>query len=379
MRKEMKVLHLMTGFGGGISSFIKNKATYFASDPDVVFDVLTFDEVSEEFKQAITDTGGKVHRVIDPKINLLRFIKESFLVFRQQPKDVVVHSHFGMNLAIVFYVMTKLCGINRFAVHAHTDAPEKVVQSFGNKYKRFFNGLMASDRLSCGTGASRNVFGEKFVEKNQIVHVPNSIKPEDFMGNSIAKDLKKQLNKTANEEMILIGHIGRFHPQKNHWGMITLIEELSRKTTNFRWLLIGEGELLNEIKTEVDRRGLTKYVVFLGRRNDIPEILNLLDVFVLPSLYEGLPTVAVEAQAASVPSLLATTITKEVDLGMGLVRFLELDDLDSWVDVIMKVKQQEAVPAEIRLEKLTEHKFTNEASAKLYKDFLEGKLSYYNI
>lgn len=217
------------------------------------------------------------------------------------------------------------------------------------------------------------------MEQNKIVHLPNSINPEAFMGNKIAEDLKTQLSQEVNDEMMLIGHIGRFHPQKNHLGMISLIEQLSRKTPHFRWLFIGEGELLNEIRTEIDRRGLTKYVVFLGRRHDIPEILNLLDVFVLPSLYEGLPTVAVEAQAAGVPSLLANTITKEADLGMGLVQFLDLDDMDSWVEAIMTVKQLETVPAEIRLEKLTEHKFTNAASAKLYKDFLEGKLPYYNI
>src|SRR5699024_6135231 len=150
---------------------------------------------------------------------------------------------------------------------------------------------------------------------------------------------------------------------------------LSATNLDFLWIFIGDGELKDKIENEAKKRNLSKYILFLGRRNDVPALLNIMDLFALPSLYEGLPTVAVEAQAAGIPCLLSTEITEEVDLGMGIVKFLALEDIDRWVETIIESTELTRVSEKRRLDKLVEKKFTNEESGKLYKQFLLGKIS----
>src|SRR5699024_10642595 len=317
MSNSVKVLHLMTGFGGGISSFIKNKADFFKTDDDILFNVLTFDEVSEDFWNSIVNTGGKIYKVTDPKDNFSSFVKETSNIFNEIPKDTIIHCHFGMNLALYFKLLAKKNNIKRFVIHAHTDAPEEVRKSFKNKFRRFFNSKMTKEKLSCGTGASINIFGKEDVDNNNIIHIPNSIDPADFIHNKFSIVEKTRLLGKENKDKFIIGNIGRFHPQKNHLFMLDLIERLSTTSLNFLWVFIGDGELKDKIENEAEKRNLSKYILFLGRRNDVPALLNIMDLFALPSLYEGLPTVAVEAQAAGIPCLLSAEITDEVDLGMG--------------------------------------------------------------
>ncbi|SHE87598.1 Glycosyltransferase involved in cell wall bisynthesis [Atopostipes suicloacalis DSM 15692] len=379
MNNSVEVLHLMTGFGGGISSFIKNKADFFKMDEDVLFNVLTFDEVSEDFHNSIINTGGKIYKVTDPKDSFSSFVKETSNIFNEIPKDTVIHCHFGMNLALYFKLLVKKNNIKRFIIHAHTDAPKEVRESLKNKFRRYFNSKMTREKLSCGTGASINIFGKKDVDNNNIVHIPNSIDPFDFIYNKFSIEEKTKLLGKENKDKFIIGNIGRFHPQKNHLFMLDLIEKLSVTNLDFLWIFIGDGELKDKIENEAEKRNLSKYILFLGRRSDVPALLNIMDLFVLPSLYEGLPTVAVEAQAAGIPCLLSTEITEEVDLGMGIVRFLDLEDMDSWMESIVESTELKRVSEKRRLDNLVEKKFTNEESGKLYKQFLLEKISYYNL
>lgn len=379
MKSNLEVLHLMTGFGGGISSFIKNKADYFKQDEDVVFNVLTFDEVSEDFMNSIVETGGEIYKVMDPKKDFSLFVKETSNLFKEIPENTIIHCHFGMNLALFFKILAKVNNIERFIIHAHTDAPIEVVESLNNKFRRFFNSRISKEKLSCGTGASINIFGKKNVVNNNIVHIPNSINPKDFIFNEFSIEEKIRLLGKENGDKFIIGNIGRFHPQKNHQFMLDLIEMLSDTDLNFLWLFIGEGDLKIKFEKEAKERNLSKYIQFLGRRDDIPELLNIMNLFVLPSLYEGLPTVAVEAQAAGVPCLLSTEITKEVDMEMGIVKFLDLKNMNEWVKAILTSKELNRVSTESRLENLAKKKFTNDESGKLYKQFLMEKISYYNL
>lgn len=161
--------------------------------------------------------------------------------------------------------------------------------------------------------------------------------------------------------------------------MVDVIEELSKKDFDFLWLFIGDGALESDIEKLILDKGLIDYVLFLGRRNDAPSLYHIMDIFALPSLYEGLPTVAIEAQAAGTKTFMSDTITQESDLEMGLVHFLPIDDAKIWVESITQNREKIEVDTSIRKQQLQKKKFSNEISAQLYRDFLLNKRTHYEI
>lgn len=373
-KKKYRVLHLMTGFGGGISAFILNKAEELANS-DIEFNVLTFDVVSERFRNAIENTGGKIYKITDPEENgQLKMIQDYNQVLNHFDREVIIHSHFGMNLVVPFYFMSRLKKIKRFIIHAHTGAPYRL-----NDRKRKLNRFFAKEKISAGIKCSENTFGMDSPKEDAILHIPNSIDPNRYLRSlQNEEELKEELFGKESLGKKIIGHVGRFHHVKNHEFMINLIERLSKTDEEFLWVFVGDGDLREEIEEEVVRRNLSSFVKFMGWQNDTSIFFKLFDLFVLPSFYEGLPTVAIESQAAGTPIILSDTITNEVDLGLDLVKFLSLNHIEDWIKTVQSSKFP-SPSVGTREKVLIEKKFTNDMSAQLYKEFIEGKIKSYTI
>ena len=146
------------------------------------------------------------------------------------------------------------------------------------------------------------------------------------------------LVETANK--FVIGNVARFKTEKNHTFLIDVFNEIYKQNCDSVLLLVGTGELEEEMKKKCKELGIEKAVIFMGQRNDIPDMLLAMDVFFLPSLCEGLPVVAVEAQASGLPVVTSTGVTKEVDI-TGNVRFLDLAWGEAeWADAISKIGRE---------------------------------------
>lgn len=376
--KKLKVLHIVSGFGGGIASFVQNKAESLA-ETDIVFDVLTFNEPPLNFIEAIQKMGGQIYIVSNPKDTGFKvFYHEVSDVLAKQPTDLYIHSHIQGYRALPFYLIAKRFGYETFGVHAHQSASPLIRSEAMKKLENTITNFMATQYLSCGKLASTFVFGKKVVEENKVMHIPNSIDPKDYFKEIDVQMKKQEVIGELDRDKLIIGHVGRFTIQKNHVFMLEVIEKLKRINPHFIWLFIGTGELQEEIIRLAEQKGLMKNIVFLGQRTDVSELYKLMDVFVLPSHNEGLPTVAVEAQAAGTQCLLSDTITDEVDLGMGLVEYLPITDAGEWAHKIASTKTVTVSP-EKRLNILHDKKFTNAESAELYQMFLEKKISHYEI
>lgn len=375
---SLRVLHIMSSFGGGISSFIWNKAKSM-KNKEIAFDVLTYGECHRDFVKDIEATGGKVYKMVNPKKEgWLLFWRNINYVMAGKERYEMVHCHISGYRAIPFFLCAKQNSIKRFAIHAHTAADETKKETKMDKLNRKLNNKMATQKVSCGIKATSHIFGEKTAKSGEVFHIPNSIEPTEYTNDPDLGELKKTI--IGNNDSIIIGNVARFHNQKNHVFMIDVIDELVKKNIDFIWLFIGEGELQDEIKLRVEKKGLQKYTKFLGRRSDVNKLYKLMDVFVLPSLYEGLPTVAVETQAAGLPTILSETITKEADLGMGLVSFVPISHTaEQWAAKILESKSISIPSNEIRVSIIREKNFSNEASASLYQAFIEGKISHYEI
>lgn len=154
-----------------------------------------------------------------------------------------------------------------------------------------------------------------------------------------------------------------------------MLAELKRLNAAFKCLIIGSGPLEEELKNKVAELDLEDNVIFTGRVAPIVSILPVLDIAILPSLSEGLPTTVVETQAAGIPILMADTITTEVDFGMGLVEALSLDEEnDIWAKALLSLSQKTIPKQQERLAILEKVGYTNTAAGEIYVDFFTKEL-----
>lgn len=382
--KQLRILHVMSGFGGGISSFILNKAKQMPKY-NVVFDVATYDQCSEEFEQAIQATGGRIFRLINPKKKGFKAFQTSFFKpFEEETYDLV-HCHIEGYRALPYYRIAKKYGVNRFYIHAHLVNDYKI----NNKKDQFIfslnqklNTYLSTDIVGCGRLAIKSVFGSK-TDLNNAMVIPNSIDLKEYAN---SKDNYAEYRKTGrerynlSEDTLVIGHVGRLMPVKNHDKTFEIAKTIQNSNVNAKILIIGSGNLEAELKAKAEELGILDTVIFTGRINPISEFYPALDVLLLPSFTEGLPTTVVEVQGAGVPTVMSDTITTEVDLGLGMVATCKLGDSgQTWLDSLQQVAGTTILPLEKRLDALENNHFSNEASAKLYVDFFEGKINDFQL
>ena len=166
------------------------------------------------------------------------------------------------------------------------------------------------------------------------INVANAIDLKKYSYNFESRNrIRKKLG--IQDELVL-GHVGRFSEQKNHQFLIKIVSELKKNNIDFKLLLLGGGELQDEIKEQVKKSVLEKNVVFTGVVNNVKEYMDAMDIFLLPSLYEGLPCVCVEAQTNGLPCVLSEKITSEVSL-TDTVYFLGILDETAWAEKIVEI------------------------------------------
>ena len=179
------------------------------------------------------------------------------------------------------------------------------------------------------------MFGDRTFEQGKVTIINNAIDLDKFKyDEKLRKEKRKELE--IKDDTLVIGHIGRFVAQKNHTFLIDIFNELHKTEKNSILLLIGQGPLMDEIKQKVKTLGISDSVKFLGQRDDVNELYQVFDVFLLPSLYEGLPVVGVEAQATGNLCILSSSMTQETKI-LNTTIFLQLTQTpNEWSTAILK-------------------------------------------
>ncbi|GMR70344.1 glycosyltransferase family 1 protein [Aerococcus viridans] len=383
-KKQLRILHVMSGFGGGISSFILNKAKQMPKY-NVTFDVATYDECSEEFEQAIQATGGRIFRLVNPKKDGYKAFKSSFSKpFEEEAYDLV-HCHIEGYRAIPYYRIAKKNGVKRFYIHAHKVDEYKIENKkdqFVFELNQKLNTYLTTSIVGCGRLAIKSVFGANTNLKNAMI-IPNSIDLKEY---EKSKDSYAEYRKTGRgrydltDDTLVIGHVGRLTPVKNHDKTFEIAKAIQEKNLNAKILIIGSGNLEEELKAKAADLDVLDTVIFTGRISPISEFYPALDVLLLPSFTEGLPTTVVEVQGAGVPTVMSDTITPEVDLDLGMVATCSLDDDGQvWLESLQQMANTSVPSVEKRLAALENNYFSNEASAKLYVDFFVGKINDFQL
>ena len=162
--------------------------------------------------------------------------------------------------------------------------------------------------------------------------------------------------------------------------MLELIKRMKQRNMEFTWIFIGIGHDFDKIKLKAEIMNISDKICFLGRRSDVNKIYQIMDVSILPSHYEGLPTVTIESQIAGVNTIISDTITTETDMGLGMISRLSLSDsIDIWIDEIIKSSRRSILSIEKRIEAIEKKCFSAEKAAELYEKFISKEIMTYNL
>ena len=295
--------------GGGVESVIMNYYRHL-DHTKIQFDFICDEDSTRIPYDEIKKLGGRVFLV--PKYQKLpQYLKALEDLFRKNHYRIV---HSNVNTLSVFPLYAaKKAGVPIRISHSHsTSNVREWKRNIIKNILRTFSKRYATDYFACSELAGRYLFGSKTFDRGEVKIIHNAIDLDKFKFDPIArKNLRKELG--IDDETIVIGHVGRFVQTKNHHFLIYAFKKYHNKNPNAKLLLIGTGPLEEKIKAKVKKLNLEDSVLFLGQRNDTNKLYSVMDIFCLPSLYEGLPVAGIEAQAAGLPCVYSDKVTIEAD------------------------------------------------------------------
>lgn len=304
-KEPIRIAHIVGKWlGGGVEAVIMNYYRHIDRDK-VQFDLICDNDSTDIPYEEIEKLGGKVI-LIPPYQKVFKYIKELKRVLKEGEYKIV-HSHIN-TLSVFPLYAAKKAGVPVRIAHSHSTTNKKEWKKNLMKLAlRPFAKTFATDYFACTEHAGRWLFGNKEYEKGNVYVLNNAIDLDKFKyDEKIRKEKRKELK--IKDDTIVIGHIGRFVEQKNHRGLIDIFSEIHKLNENTILLLAGQGPLMEEMKEKVKSLDLEKNVKFLGQRSDANELYQAMDYFALPSLYEGLGIVLIEAQCAGLPCIASTEV-----------------------------------------------------------------------
>lgn len=340
-----RILHIISGMNrGGIETWLMHVLRHIDRDR-FHMDFLVHTTQPCPYDDEARALGGKIIPCLHPS-QPLTYARNFKRILRECGHYDIVHSHVHHYSGYCLR-LAKQAGVPIRIAHSHNDTSS--VQAQAGWLRRLYYALMqqwifqyATSGLGCSQEAAADLFGQNWQTDSrwQILYYGIDLTPFKDSVDAIA--IRTQLGIPA--DAFVIGHVGRFAEQKNHVFLVEIASEVVKKEPKMRLLLIGDGKLRSVIEQKVAQLGLTDHVIFAGIRSDIPRLmLGAMDVFILPSLHEGLPVVGIEAQAAGLPFILSDVITPEVDLVNPLLHRISLDKSPKlWAENILKWRENYA-------------------------------------
>ncbi len=334
----VRVLHILGSMQrGGTESVVFNNYQYIDREK-VQFDIVVDNNSPCDVPQNIQDMGCRIYR-ISPYTRLPAYIAAIRDICDKNHYDIV-HSH--MNTMSVFALFAAwLAGVPVRISHSHSTAGKGRGETKRNMIKyilRPFSRVFATHYFACSEYAARWLFGNCAVENGEAVIFKNAISAEKFCYNP---DKRKAVRASLGiEEQFVIGHVGRLSPPKNHFFLIAVFNFILKECRDAYLLLVGgigsAGEgIEQELKEKIEKYGIGDRIKCLGSLEDTSEIYQAMDVFVLPSLYEGLGIASIEAQASGLPCILSDRVPRAAKVNEN-VKFLSLDEpLEKWASEII--------------------------------------------
>lgn len=331
----IRILHVVFVMGqGGIENFLMN--IYRNIDKSKIqFDFLAHGK--GVFDEEIKQLGGKIYYINKfQDVGQFKYVKElDDFLFKHKGEYKIIHSHFGQLSGLILERANKFNYPIRIA-HSHNN---KYVKNIAKKIYKMFLGIKlnknANIKLACSKQAGEFLYGKK--EKFLVIN--NCIDADKFLYNEeIRKKVRENLN--IDENCFLIGNVARFNKQKNHIFLINLFNEFIKIYPNSKLLLIGNGELKGKILNIIIKKRLKDKIIMLENRKDVNELMQAMDFFVLPSIFEGLGIVLIEAQAAGLKCIASSNVIPKESKVTPLLEFYSLKNSPKkWAEEIYIQKE----------------------------------------
>lgn len=327
----MRVLHIMgSADAGGVEMVVYNYMLNIDQN-HIHFDIALTGHQPGMLGKKMVELGANIYQ-LPLKSKGIAAYEHALMDLLSREHFDIVHVH-DNSTSYVALRIAKKCGIACRIAHAHTAGEPRrlrsklIVQSGHILNKRYATCLMA-----CGSKAGELVFGRDVLKKKRVIILPNAVDTEKFRFNSL---IREQVHRELNiGSQYVIGMVGRLDHEKNYQFILPVIKKLHDYMPNILLIIVGRGNQEELLKKYCSDNYMDDYVKFIGARFDIERIYQVLDICLLPSLYEGFPVVAIEAIASGLPVILSDHITQELGFSK-MVNYLPLEE-KKWVDALLK-------------------------------------------
>lgn len=338
--KKILIISTVNVEDNGVATFVCNSAVLLTQQGNKVT-ILAPNKVSSDLNQKL-----KINQVqvIDDMVRsqVGRYFSRLVKLFKREKYDLV-HIHGNSSTMVIELLAAYLGGCQIRIAHSHNTTSGHM---FLHKMLRpLFNSLVTG-RFACGTDA-----GKWLYPKDSFYVVNNGIKLENYAYDA-TKRAKIRQDLQVSEDTILLGNVGRFNGQKNQELLLKMIKKLDE---NYKLILVGSGPILEQIKSQAKKLGVLDQVIFLGKTNSVSDYLMAMDLFLLPSFFEGLPFSLIEAKATGLPCIISDKISLEANI-TGDINYLAIDNEQKWVDAVQNIglsanRKQASMRARKALEK----------------------------
>lgn len=370
VQEPIRVLHVFGRLDrGGAETMVMN--LYRKIDrTSVQFDFILHTQEECSYNEEVRRLGGRIFSIPQyTAATAMRYRKMWRRFFDEHPEYRILHSHVRSTAALYLPIARRHHMIT--IIHSHNTSSGKGIRAAIKNIMQFPLRYQADVLLACGRSAGEWLYGKRACASERFHILPNAVELEKFRYvQAVRYRIRKELS--CQDTELVIGHVGRFEEQKNHKFLLKVYAQIHRHRPDSRLLLIGEGLLEAEIRQWAKRLNLEESVYFMGNRNDVHKLMQAMDIFLFPSLFEGLPVTVVEAQASGLPVLMSDQITDEV-MVTDLVHKLPLNSRngtagmeESWAEEAVELagtKRQD------RVVEMKEAGYDIDRSAQLIKDF----------
>lgn len=333
----IRVLHMLHSMNrGGAETMLMN---YYRNldRTKVQFDFLLTYQGTSDYEEEILSLGGRVFHLTPLTLKTMKtYCKDIEVFLKTHPEYQIVHSHTSSKSAIPLQIAKK-CGVPVRISHSHN-----MFLSKGFSAKEILRKLLrkplrkvSTHNFACSKEAAIWLYGEDFWKNGRVRIMKNAIDLERF---SFQIEKRQALRKEYDlENAFVVGHVGRFDTQKNHSFLLKIFSEIKKQKENAVLLLVGDGTLRAQTEEQAKQMGISASIRFMGVRNDVPDLMHIMDVFLFPSLFEGLGIALIEAQTCGLPCFTSKDVVAKESRISHLLSFLSLEDSPKhWADCVLQ-------------------------------------------